>query len=346
MGGIAIGDINEDGEKEIIVPTVTHGIYAFSSDGSPLEGWPFLPEGAVWSSPSIGNLDGNGYKIVFGTKAGYIYILNPDGSLEKRIDVGHQIVTSPVLQDIDEDGSLEIFVGSTDGYVFAYSADGNVLSGDWPQNLAGPIESEICFSDFNNDGKPEAVVATSQGIVHLLNSEGHEIGPFPLTTFYPSKSSPSVFDLDRDGNLEILVGNTDGVYVLDVKSARGEGEYWSVYGASPWRTHNVDDISTGIKESSETKILKWRVDRPRPNPGNSRVRFSYFVPKKTQVKVDIFDVSGRAVRALFNGLQGKGRHFLEWNLRDSENRTVGNGVYFFRLKARDYIHVEKVLILR
>jgi len=346
LGGIAIGDINNDGNREIVVPTLTKGIFAFDAQGILLPGWPFLPEGAVKAAPTIGKLKNNETMIIVGTDDGYLYILNGNGSAEKVVDIGHPIESSPILSDVDGDGSLEILVNSADGYIFILNAEGENWSDDVPFYVGGSIKSDPCVADFNNDGYAEIVAATSDGKVHLLDIHGEEIAPFPLQTLHPSQSSPSIFDLDDDGNLEILLGNSAGLYVLDVKSVAGEGNFWSMYGATPARTHNYDDINVSVTERTP-KIERWVVSGATPNPSQKEVRIFYSLPVDATVKLDIFNVAGRRVKTLLNDKKlAKGKHYARWDLTDVNGKPVSDGVYFFRFKSKNYIHTGKILILR
>ena len=62
----AVGDIDGDGKPEIVVGTgnvftgVSHRVYAFHCDGSPVTGWPVSVDGQVVTAPALGDLDGDG----------------------------------------------------------------------------------------------------------------------------------------------------------------------------------------------------------------------------------------------------------------------------------------------
>jgi len=52
-----------------------------------------------------------------------------------------------------------------------------------------------------------------------------------------------------------------------------------------------------------------------------------------EVAVDVYDISGRRVRALLRGELAAGRHTLEWDGRSDAGDSVGTGVYLVRLRA-------------
>jgi flagellar basal-body rod modification protein FlgD len=51
------------------------------------------------------------------------------------------------------------------------------------------------------------------------------------------------------------------------------------------------------------------------------------------VRVEVFDVSGRLVRAIFAGPLAAGSHSFAWDGRDSDGRSSGSGLYFLRAQT-------------
>ena len=80
---------------------------------------------------------------------------------------------------------------------------------------------------------------------------------------------------------------------------------------------------------------------PNPFSGGTSVNFS--LSHADEVEVGVFDLSGRAVRALQRGRLVAGTHRFDWNGRDEQGRRVAAGVYFVRLEATGR-HVESKLV--
>ena len=49
------------------------------------------------------------------------------------------------------------------------------------------------------------------------------------------------------------------------------------------------------------------------------------------VKVTIYDILGRAVKTLFDGMMESGRHFVRWDGKDNDKSKVSAGAYFFQV---------------
>jgi hypothetical protein len=78
-----------------------------------------------------------------------------------------------------------------------------------------------------------------------------------------------------------------------------------------------------------------------PVPTSQRLNISYNVPKRSAVKISLYDVTGRLIVVLVCGLQEAG----EYNRMINTN-TLTPGVYFMRLEASDKVVVKKVIVLK
>ena len=84
-----------------------------------------------------------------------------------------------------------------------------------------------------------------------------------------------------------------------------------------------------------------------PNPFNPTTVIHYDVPAGGgRVTLRIYDVSGRHVQTLVEGVQQEGRKSATWNARDSSGRRVASGVYFYRLVAPGFEKTRKMVLLQ
>jgi hypothetical protein len=83
-----------------------------------------------------------------------------------------------------------------------------------------------------------------------------------------------------------------------------------------------------------------------PNPFGEETTIAYTLSGEREVKIEIYDVLGRRVRRLVGETQAAGLHRVRW---DGENRygtPVGSGVYFYRIKAGDFVETRKMVLVR
>ena len=75
---------------------------------------------------------------------------------------GDWVESSPALGDLDEDGHLEVIVGSNDMKVYAWHGNGTPVAG-WPQTTGDIVRSSPALGDLDGDGDPEVVVGGCSG---------------------------------------------------------------------------------------------------------------------------------------------------------------------------------------
>ena len=89
-----------------------------------------------------------------------------------------------------------------------------------------------------------------------------------------------------------------------------------------------------------------RLEGNYPNPFNPQTNIAYSTPREGRVELDIYDVSGRRIAALVDGVQGPGRHFVLWNGRSENGEEMASGVYFVRLQFAREVQSRKIVLVR
>jgi len=99
-------------------------------------------------------------------------------------------------------------------------------------------------------------------------------------------------------------------------------------------------ISTGI-ESNDVFPKEFRLFQNYPNPFNGNSIIKYSIPKSSQVQIKVFDVLGSEIETLLNEEKPVGTYELNWNASN-----LPSGVYFYRLRAGDFVQTRKMILLK
>jgi hypothetical protein len=83
-----------------------------------------------------------------------------------------------------------------------------------------------------------------------------------------------------------------------------------------------------------------------PNPFNAQTMIEYALSAAAPVRLLIFDMTGRLVRRLVDGVQQAGSQRMIWDGRDEQGVVVSSGIYLVRLEAGNEILAHKMSILR
>jgi len=83
-----------------------------------------------------------------------------------------------------------------------------------------------------------------------------------------------------------------------------------------------------------------------PNPLSPRTSIVFTLPSKQAVDLAVFDLTGRRIRTLVDGVQDPGIHNIEWDGRSEAGVKVASGVYFYQMRAGDTVHSRKLVVTR
>jgi hypothetical protein len=152
-----------------------------------------------------GTLDivvGNGYRY----QAGWVRILKYNKGSKgydvywKSPDIGPKPYGMAV-DDIDDDGKLEIVVGNQPGYVYVYEQTGSGMKEEWRSNLLGSDVLGVDIADVDDDGQLEIIAA-----------QGGYVGKGDYTSGY---TEPHIYIIDgKTKEIEIVVGRTNPFITL------------------------------------------------------------------------------------------------------------------------------------
>ncbi len=189
------------------------------------------------ASPAVADLDGDGDMEIVAARHSVLYAWDHDGEPLWRAAWAHsasdpddhgvsRMWASPVVADFDNDGDLEIAVGSdadssVNLNVAVYDHHGELLPG-WPQHFGGSDEvRSICGGDLDGDGIVEIVVnKTSSGpVTAVYELDGSMRAGWPevdhATCDPPEPAEPcwdfggynqniGLADMDGDGKLDVI----------------------------------------------------------------------------------------------------------------------------------------------
>ncbi len=278
----ALADLNGDGAVEVIVSGGDMNMHVIDgSTGQSLANWPLDLRDTSFSSAAVADIDDdNQFEFAFGADLGYndpgncLYaggvfrVMGYDATypagFDERLDcnpwfvlvqgkhVDQAIYSSPVIGDINNDGQLEIVVGSGNffagkGYWVKVWADNGTLLKTLATN--GYADSEPALADLNGDGYLDIIAATEQQAtvyawsgkpadnwsalwstkVYMFNgTSGPILGSPIVADVVPSFPGPEV--LVANG-AEITVLAADGTQLTSLTGSDGKPTFW--VGLSP-----------------------------------------------------------------------------------------------------------------
>jgi hypothetical protein len=226
-------------------------------------------------------------------------------------------------------------------------------------------------ADFNGDGKldvavPRFVVGNGTGGVSVAFGNG--TGSFGSSVNYPMAGLTNhldIGDINGDGKLDIAAGNN---YANPGSSPAGTVTVLYGSGSGAFTVGNVIAVNFGLgitladanedghldiiedsclllndgtlAAARETRALGTTVGGPHsavltasfsPNPTRGRGVLGFSLPKDGKVSIHLYDLVGRRVHTLADGLwMAAGPHTVDLDRRAA---SLGTGLYFYRIEA-------------
>lgn len=100
------------------------------------------------------------------------------------------------------------------------------------------------------------------------------------------------------------------------------------------------DSPTDVEEAESQVPTKFALAQNYPNPFNPCTSIKYSLPKQSNVTLKVFDVLGSEVATLISKEQSQGNYEIEFDGRD-----LTSGIYFYRLRAGDFVETNKMILL-
>jgi uncharacterized repeat protein (TIGR01451 family) len=223
----AVGDIDDDGMGEIIVPTDVHYICGYEANGAQ------IPANAIYGSKAwsqVGVWENYDTELI-----GWAYC---SGGREERYRTNFAHGPASIA-DVNGDGTVEVVavgnvydcaVGHPPGKymgVYVFNADRSRFNSgghDWrtpPIDTGAPLSEDWtvildampnpALADLDGDGELEILYASYDGRVHVFWLDGTEHHNWPYAVYtgggYRFASEPAVADLDNDGTAEVVFGS-------------------------------------------------------------------------------------------------------------------------------------------
>jgi len=149
-----------------------------------------------------------------------------------------------------------------------------------------------------------------------------EPGPQPN----PAMVWPLGFDL-RIGNAA-LVGS-DGKPLGDLNWYAEYAERWD------------PNVLSSVEEAANALPVEFKLNQNFPNPFNPTTNISFYLPKKSEVNIIVYNVLGQEVVTLVDEVKSAGRHIVQF-----DGKNLSSGVYICRMGIGNQVFKRKMMLLK
>ena len=100
----------------------------------------------------------------------------------------------------------------------------------------------------------------------------------------------------------------------------------------------IDDILGNLNQGVPNE---YSLKNPYPNPFNPVTRIEYSLPNAINVSIIVYDLLGRQVEVLQNGVMNSGNYNVVWDASQ-----YSSGIYFIHMVAGQYVRSQKLMLIK
>lgn len=224
--------------------------------------------------------------------------------------------------------------GFANGVIWPIDVDTNTVYPEvpeWPYNQRGwwseEIKAQILFYD------PADLAAVSQG-----SKKPYEPQPYDSLDIDEYLFDPGYNHEREKATLLGALGFDRSQSLLYIVERRADEDKSLIH---VWKGHSQP---TGIE--GRAKSASFELFQNYPNPFNPSTKIRYSLQKPARIKLTIHDLFGRELVSLVDQKQSKGSYEFVWDGKDRDGRRACSGIYYYKIRANDFINTRQMILMR
>jgi photosystem II stability/assembly factor-like uncharacterized protein len=150
-----------------------------------------------------------------------------------------------------------------------------------------------------------------------------------------------VFLTNNNGTLWTAVSTGLGDSYVDALAVNGANLFAGTYGHGVWR-RPLSEMITSVREVTGNGLAEgYSLAQNYPNPFNPSTTIRFSLSKSGYVTLKVYDVLGREVGTLVDGVRAAGSYNVEWT-----PKNLASDVYLYRIQAGAFSDVKRLILLK
>jgi len=244
----------------------------------------------------------------------------------------------PIISADGQSGAIITWMGGTTEDIYVQRIDTNGVA-VWPNDLKLTESTNPYIPGIISDGLNGAIVIWENELdlkikVQHIYSDGTLSFPASGKTVSIGSSLNGFFAATTDGTGKAII-------------------VWEEYPSSNLNIYAnrviIPNFITGLTDEQQTKILDdFLLSQNYPNPFNPSTSIQYAISNRQFVQLKVYDVLGNEITTLVNEEKPEGMYNVQFTMNNlpAGRQGLSSGIYFYQLKAGNYLETKKMILMK
>ena len=215
--------------------------------------------------------------------------------------------------------------------------------GTSPVDITGwHFSSSFSYLFNEHNVAPDTAIAPGEHLVVWFSGGG----PFPYIDGFLDEQEGNIY---IENTRSAIPGDT--LFNLSYDSQVEDVSYGRYPdGSDAWQQMNptpgTSNTTLSSIDNNHSAPKSFSLAQNYPNPFNPQTQFHYSLSNTENIYLAIYDLLGREVFTIHNGLQREGNHNVQWTGVDNTGNLAPSGIYFCRLTSESDVITKKMVLNR
>ena len=270
-------------------------------------------------------------RLYYGTSSGYLYRLDNSEKNDKAVQIKNNIegrgYVSSISVDPYDGDKLMVSFSSYEVKSIFYSVD----AGESWTDVSGNLEEMESGYGSGPSVRSVYIYPVKNGYRYFA---GTSTGLYSTSILDGTKTQWALEGAETIGNI-----------VVDMISGRPVDGYIAI------ATHGNGTYSASF-ESNELSLGKssipdeFELAQNYPNPFNPSTQIPFTIKTSGTVIIKVFDLQGREIITLFDGIKQSGSHSISWKGKDQSGNLMPSGTYIYQISSNGFSKSKKMHLIK
>jgi hypothetical protein len=105
--------------------------------------------------------------------------------------------------------------------------------------------------------------------------------------------------------------------------------------------HTINGGSVGVNSNSGITLENFSLEQNYPNPFNPYTTIKFNVPSKSQIILNVYDITGKQISSLLNEIKPQGSYEVKF-----DGINLPSGIYYYKLISGDFTETKKMILIK